>query len=818
MTDPKNRSLGDGVSRRGVLRGVGAGALGAGFGALSGAGAQTVPETLAWAETGVPPYRGVRILEKSGTLAGRLAGLLFADQGAEVYVERSEPSERFDDTYFDRGKTQLPARGLEDTASADVIIVDGEVAVDRAAHQIVLRITAALPGDEAYGYLPHDCSDDLLNAITAFYTDMSITGPMLGRPVIYTPLPLASVYAGVNGAVGTGAALVDRTRTGLGREVTASRIAGGLSAIGALSLTVGGLPDFLTPIQVGGLPPGLSPAEFGEIVAKASSEPRWQLWLEQRFAPLAAPYRTLDGGFILPLAGANRRLTRQCLEVLGLYDEALTLGMVDESAFVNADVANARNNLADSLALRFDLTSALADRLEPIFASRTAEEWQVFLDAHGIPNTKVLSWQEWLRDPHARQSAIIAAVRGTDDIQIGRSSWVESAQPYADLEVPRRAEALPPRTTPVPAPTGRPVSQRPLEGFSVVDFANVVAAPSCGRMLAELGCNVVKVLQPDPFHSPTIVAAWSAEMSAGKRTVILDAKTPEGQGVALSLISKADFVLANILDHQLARLRIDPVTLSRISPSAILVQVTALRGERRGPRNDEKGYDPSQQATTGVTMRFGGAESPTYHGVASCVDYLCGYLGAWAAVSALYKREVGGEGRGDWCATSLATAATLTQLLLQKGEPPASAVGQYATGMTEGARVYQLSDGWIFAEAAADISADLAGLTRDEALATLAERGVLATPVQSARAIADRHRDAPSRTVVFERTEKDGWWSECFAPTWIVYDDAPFPRSSPVSRVGADAPAILAELGYASAEIRRLVEKGIVGRSEWATG
>ena len=184
------------------------------------------------------PYSGIRIIELSQILTGRLAGLLFADQGAEVLVEREpgyEPDEH--DEYFDRGKTAVPPGRLEDTSSADVIIVDGEVAVDRSPTQVVLRITAALPGDEAYGHLPADCSEDLLNALVGFYTDMGTTSRILGRPVIYTPLPLCSVYAGVDGAVAVGAVLADRERCGRGREITASRLAGGLSAIGALALT-----------------------------------------------------------------------------------------------------------------------------------------------------------------------------------------------------------------------------------------------------------------------------------------------------------------------------------------------------------------------------------------------------------------------------------------------------------------------------------------------------------------------------------------------------------------------------------------------------
>jgi hypothetical protein len=94
------------------------------------------------------PYQRVRIIEQSTTLTGRLAGLLFADQGAEVFVERSVAAAPGDsafatasadtrDAYLDRGKIAVPPGGFADTSSADVIIVDGTVPVTRAAAQIV---------------------------------------------------------------------------------------------------------------------------------------------------------------------------------------------------------------------------------------------------------------------------------------------------------------------------------------------------------------------------------------------------------------------------------------------------------------------------------------------------------------------------------------------------------------------------------------------------------------------------------------------------------------------------------------------------------
>jgi crotonobetainyl-CoA:carnitine CoA-transferase CaiB-like acyl-CoA transferase len=199
------------------------------------------------------------------------------------------------------------------------------------------------------------------------------------------------------------------------------------------------------------------------------------------------------------------------------------------------------------------------------------------------------------------------------------------------------------------------------------------------------------------------------------------------------------------------------------------------------------------------------------------VDYLCGYLGAFSGVLALYARERRGDGLGDWAETSLCNAATLIQLLFQRpgSEPPPSARGQLATGMTESARVYQLSDGWIFAQAPRDITADLDKRSRAEALAWCAQQNILAAPVQSCKKLANRHRDNPTATAKFEARARDGWTTECFAPAWFAFDGQVQPRAKAASRIGADGPAILAELGYGPEDVQRLIAGGAVGRTEW---
>lgn len=761
------------------------------------------------------PYNGIRIIELSKTLAGRLAGLLFADQGAEVLIARDagfEPDEH--DEFLDRNKTSVPPGKLADTSSADVIIVDGDTKVDRSSGQIVLRVMAALPGDTVYGDLPADCSEDLLMALLGFYTDMGTTSSILGRPVIYTPLPLCSVYAGVNGAVATGAALADRERCGLGREVIASRLAGGLSAIGALALTSTGLPDHLAPADLTGIPDGLDPEEFKKIVSEASQDASKQLWLEQRVAPLAAPYHTSDDRLVLPLTAPNRRLTRRFLKSLGVWDQALAAGMVDVSPYDPANIEYIGRNLADSMALNYAMSSGLADLVAAEFTKKTALEWERKLNGEGIPALKVLSWDEWKIDADARSAHIFAQAKGHRYPQLGRPAWVASAQPYPDLKAREHVDSVPARATSLPSPTGQ-LAKRPLEGFTLVDFTNVVAGPACGRMFAELGATVYKIDPINPQHSPVIMTTWAAEMGVGKRSIILDTNTDEGRKIMNKIVSKADMIVVNKLDAQFVRLGLDRASLDKLDPRIIGIQLTAHKGEKPGARDDYPGYDPVIQAMTGIMERFGPKGSPAFHGVASTVDYLCGYLAAWAGVTALVARERRNDGTGDWAEDSLATAATLTQLLLQQTPEPASARGPYATGMNAGERVYELSDGWIFAQGDHDLTEELSSLKVDEALAKLNERGIAAVPVQTVKALADLHRDNPTTTVDFEMRESDGWKNEGFAPSWFAYDGERVASPGPAHRVGSDALVILTELGYSEEKVADLVAARVVGQTEF---
>ena len=255
---------------------------------------------------------------------------------------------------------------------------------------------------------------------------------------------------------------------------------------------------------------------------------------------------------------------------------------------------------------------------------------------------------------------------------------MRSAQPYPPLTAGRRIEAAG-KTAPS-APQGHCApARKPLTGYVVLDLANVIAGPACGRLLGELGATVLKMDTTRPDHQPLVTVVWGAEANQGKKSILADLRTIEGRQILAMLVGKADIVVMNATDSGVRRLGLTAEQLHEINPRAIGVQISAFKGAHPSSHFDRPGYDPLLQAATGIMTRFGSHDMPLLHGIASCVDYLTGYLGAFAAVTALQARERRGDNRGDWVDTSLASAAALTQLSFQYKPAPATATGPAAT-------------------------------------------------------------------------------------------------------------------------------------------
>lgn len=127
-----------------------------------------------------------------------------------------------------------------------------------------------------------------------------------------------------------------------------------------------------------------------------------------------------------------------------------------------------------------------------------------------------------MNDPDAKAARIVADVGG--EAQLGRTAWVKSAGEYPPLQpLAKGVSVTAEKAAPLPPAAGAPAT-RPLEGYTICDFANVIAGPACGRMFAELGATVYKLGPGIPQHGPMVMMVWQAELHQGKKSIILDVR------------------------------------------------------------------------------------------------------------------------------------------------------------------------------------------------------------------------------------------------------------------------------------------------------
>jgi crotonobetainyl-CoA:carnitine CoA-transferase CaiB-like acyl-CoA transferase len=200
----------------------------------------------------------------------------------------------------------------------------------------------------------------------------------------------------------------------------------------------------------------------------------------------------------------------------------------------------------------------------------------------------------------------------------------------------------------------------------VIDMAHVMAGPTCARMLADMGADVVKVekadggddtrrmLPPDIKGEP---AAYMM-MNRNKRGIVLDLKKPAGRDVLKRLVSTADVLIENYRHDTLDKLGLGYEALKEINPGLIYCAISGFG--RTGPLSTQGGYDLIAQGMSGLMSITGEGEGrpPVKVGSPAC-DITAGIIGAMG-VSAAYAHKLK-TGEGQFVDTSLFEAGiTLT--------------------------------------------------------------------------------------------------------------------------------------------------------------
>ena len=192
-----------------------------------------------------------------------------------------------------------------------------------------------------------------------------------------------------------------------------------------------------------------------------------------------------------------------------------------------------------------------------------------------------------------------------------------------------------------------------LHGVTVLDFSEYIAGPYCGFLLADLGARVIKIEPPDGAEERRMGGSarryggntrMSLAMNRGKESLSVDLQKPEGREIVYRLVQEADVVLQNFVPGAAEKLGIDYETLSKINKRIVFLSSTAF-GEV-GPYRKRKGFDIIAHAASGVMSHYADEDgAPRGPGGIPYIDIGTGMLNALGIVSALYHRNVSGEGQ-----------------------------------------------------------------------------------------------------------------------------------------------------------------------------
>ena len=200
-----------------------------------------------------------------------------------------------------------------------------------------------------------------------------------------------------------------------------------------------------------------------------------------------------------------------------------------------------------------------------------------------------------------------------------------------------------------------------LAGVRVLDLTWVVAGPTATRLLAAWGAEVLKVEwpgRPDPirFETPppedlgvvprfalAEVSGFFNDTNANKKSITLNMRSPGGRAIFDRLVAVSDVVAENFSPSVMESWGYDYERLRDINPRLVYLSLSGYG--HTGRKRYYVTYGPSAQALTGLTVGSGlPGREPAGWGY-SYMDQIAGYLGALAAVAALYEREESGVGR-----------------------------------------------------------------------------------------------------------------------------------------------------------------------------
>ena len=315
-----------------------------------------------------------------------------------------------------------------------------------------------------------------------------------------------------------------------------------------------------------------------------------------------------------------------------------------------------------------------------------------------------------------------------------------------------------------------------LDGIRVIEVGTLISGPFAGRLLGDMGAEVIKI---EPPGSPDPLRTWGQAEVEGhhffwtvharnKKAATLNLRAPRGRELFLDLVERSDIIVENFRPGTLEKWNLGYDVLRERNPGIILVRVSGYG--QTGPDAAKAGYASVAEAVSGLRHMNGFPGGPPPRLALSLGDSLAGMFAAQGALAALYRRSVTGEGQ------VVDAALTEACLAIQESTIPDYDAGGVVRGPSgtrlEGiapSNIYQSADGsWVVIAAnqdtvfrrlcaamgQPDLAADprfvdhgargrnqdeldaiigewAAGLQPDDIIETLSSAGVIAGPINT---------------------------------------------------------------------------------------
>ena len=778
---------------------------------------------------------GLTVLDLSTGPAAALATMFLADHGARVVRLLSKEASHLREGGFvvwDRGKgcatldldgalaelegAGLPGRGTPAAEyvrllrGADVLVEDF---APRSARQRLVawpRLQQLNPrlvacSITAYGkrgpWKDEPAIDDLVLARTGLLSGM----PGFRPAPVHVVLPLASVGAALLAANGIAAALLARETTGLGRLVATSLMAGAL----------------LYQTKVTG--ERLEPQVF-------QTHPSGS-------APFYSVYPCADGQWV-QLGCVHEGFITAAAKLFGIAD------LIAEPRF---KIGKGGAAPQDDAELRATLTR--------ILRSKPYAEWAAAFEAADVPFAPARLTEEGLRDPQVLHNGMVTELADPavgPVLQMGIP--IRLSRTPGRIARPRCSTALAAEDTPLPLASQLPAQSAgaaphppPLAGVRILEITNLIAGPTAGRILADLGADVIKLEPPGGDMSRPIARSYFYAVNFNKRSVCIDTGTASGRQLVQRIAASVDALIANLRPHATERMGLGPA----INPRLIETHMTGYGWT--GPYAERPGIDPLAQALMGLSRAQGGSENPpVFAAQLAPTDYTNGAMGALGTILALLVRARSGSAqRVDSDLLSAGAVLNSQWFTRYAGKPERPLADQEQYGLGPFHRLYRAQNGWIYAVAESagvrramcamcDVSCDvLCGLsmpqasapepgqhpnamplalrlaqaikqrTVDQALTQLKAAGVAATEVAPAdsQIFLDHPHTNANGMVAVRQHAKAG----TLRVAWqlVQFGDTRPSAGLPTPLLGEHTAQVLREIGCTEAEIASLHTAGI---------